>query len=84
MIVKILFNIVRSLRDRPQTARARISNRVPEGSAMSFISPSSGVLLAQFSLYVYKGDLKKTFHFICKDILNVATAISDLNQDYMS
>ena len=36
-----------------------------EDSVISFISPSSGVLLVQFSLYVHNGGLKPdSFHFI--------------------
>ena len=36
-----------------------------EDSVISFISPSSGGYLAQFSLYVHKGGLKPdSFHFV--------------------
>ena len=41
-----------------QTARARISNPVSGGRAISFIHPPHEVLLARFSLYVHKGGLK--------------------------
>ena len=50
--------------DRPQIARARISNPV-SGGQCHLIHLSQEVLLAQFSLYVHKGGLKPhSFHFI--------------------
>ena len=53
-------------RTRPQTARARISNSVSGGGAVSSRSSHhpQEVLLAQFSPYMHKGGLNPhSFHF---------------------